>query len=141
MNFRNLLLAAFDAFSPRRIFHSATLWRETLILKRCDRWRELFFQKSIKMCLWLPPGRFLMRPRQDVTQVELHHLGPRKGGLVMWMRLLKTSPTQKPPSKNSKNDGCKSGKTAEAVLDFGCRRSLRWSRPLESARFARRTSA
>ena len=54
--------------------------------------------------------------------MELHHLGPRKRGLVMWMRLLKTSPTQKPPSKNSKNDGCKSGKTAEAVLDFGCRR-------------------
>ena len=51
------LSAAFDTFSPRRIFHSATLWRETLILKRCDRWRELFFQKCIKMCLWLPPGR------------------------------------------------------------------------------------
>ena len=49
--------AAFNFFSPRRIFHSATLWRETLILKRCDRWRELFFQKRIKMCLWLPPGR------------------------------------------------------------------------------------
>ena len=49
--------AAFDTFSPRRIFHSATLWRETLILKRCDRWRELCFQKRIKMCLWLPPGR------------------------------------------------------------------------------------
>ena len=43
-----LCSAAFDTFSPRRIFHSATLWRETLILKRRARWRKLLCQKKQK---------------------------------------------------------------------------------------------
>ena len=104
--------AAFDTFSPRRIFHSATLWRETLILKRCDRWRELLCQKNEKKCLLLPPGRFLTRPRQDVTHVEPHHLGPRKSGLVIRKARDEAKALMKrKPAMNY------SGKTARAVFE------------------------
>ena len=118
------LPAALDTFSPRRIFHSATLWRENLILKRCDRWRELLCQKNKKMCLLLPPVRFLTRPRQDVTHVEPHHLGPRKSGLVIRKARDEAMNFVLAKPKNSKIDGWKSGKAARAVLDFGCRTQI-----------------